>query len=1335
MRITHVRFFAIFCATVFTGIAPFASAADRLIAGFWLGLEVEASHGQSVVSNKHALAKGSSRLVRIDLRRLKSQVAAASSTSSFSIALPAPDGTEERFNLRASSVMPPGLAARYPSIKAYEGVSLDDPSVTIRMEITDKGLSAQILGPNKRWLIDPADDRDPEVSRSYKYGTSLGSKREPFCELDTRNSASGWQSLSPKPTKGLRAKSTSGAIKTFRTAVATTGEYGVYHGGTAEGVLSAVVATMNRVDGIFESELGISLELVDNNDLIVFTDTLTDPFSGNDDASVLIDESQVEIDARIGAENYDVGHTLSTGAGGLASLGAVCRAGFKAQGVTGSGRPEGDFFDVDYVAHELGHQFAADHTWNGSGGGCGPQQRGDDSAYEPGSGSSIMSYAGLCGADNIASAVDALFHHQSFEQIITYTTEGFGSACGIESDIGNTVPEVNGGADYVVPKQTPLVVSGSATDAQQVALQYSWEQRDLGPQAALTDPDDGRIPLFRMLPAASGGTRYLPALSTVVSGSTSLSERIPQIGRDMNMRLTVKDGVGGVQSDDIVVTVDGNSGPFVVVSPNGGERVGGSRTIRWDSAFTEQAPVSASTIDVYLSTNAGVSFDQLIGSVDNTGIATVSFPSGIQSTTARLMLRGADNIFYDVSDGVFELDTDRAVPSTPTAERIDAGDGQLTLVFAPGVGGTVVADNFEAYCATASTVTETPFSLDAVALPFDENSPITSELEVTEDFIIESDGLRVPVNITHTWRGDVIIDLTSPAGTTVRLKDNSLPNDGEDNVVETYPTTAAPSESLSAFEGESTLGTWTLAVSDFQTEDSGQLEAWGITVVSRSPQSEGTASATQSPITIGGLVNGEEYACTVTPVAEGWPGESVSFEPATPAGSTDTSLTPSFGAPVSSSDGFAVQVDNYDDNYSWGVTSTAGSASINNAGLVTLTGLTPGQSATVTVTTTRAGVDDGSADVTGSASVADALTPSFDAPSSTADGFTVQVNNYDGDFTWGVSASAGSVSISENGLVTVSGLAPGQGSTVTVTTIRSGYGDGAAEANGSATVGAALTPVFGQSASTTDGFTAQVSNYNASFTWNASSTAGVADISETGLVTVTGLAPEQSATVTVSTTRAGFASGASEVTGSAATGAALAPVFGEPESTVDGFTVQVNNYNADYTWAVTATVGAATISGSGLVVVEGLTLGQSATVTVSTSRSGFASGSEELTGSALTEAPPLPTITVANLELSTTDFKGGDGDSVVLSFTAQSDTAADAQIDALVIASSGALNESSDVGQVKVFVDVNGDGVPEASERVAESAFSADNGSITFEFSEPIVLTTDNTRILISYEL
>jgi hypothetical protein len=358
------------------------------------------------------------------------------------------------------------------------------------------------------------------------------------------------------------------------------------------------------------------------------------------------------------------------------------------------------------------------------------------------------------------------------------------------------------------------------------------------------------------------------------------------------------------------------------------------------------------------------------------------------------------------------------------------------------------------------------------------------------------------------------------------------------------------------------------------------------------------------------------------------------------------------------------------------------------------------------------------------------LTPSFDAPSSTADGYTVQVSNFDGDFTWGVASNAGSVSINVNGMVAVSELNPGQAATATVTTTRSGFDDGTADVSGSATIGTALTPTFAQSTSTTDGFTAQVTNYNASFTWSASSSAGAAEISETGLVTVIGLAPEQSATVTVSTTQAGFESGAGDVSGSAATGAALAPIFGEPVSTVDGFTVQVNNYDPSYTWALAATAGVASISGSGLVVVEGLTWGQTATVTVSTSRSGFASASERWTWSALT----LPTIAVANVELSTSDFKGGDGDSVVLSFTAQSD-AADAQIDGLVIASSGALHESSEVGLVKVFVDVNGDGAPDASEQVVESAFSADNGTITFEFSEPIVLTTDSTRILISYEL
>ncbi|MEC9215141.1 MAG: zinc-dependent metalloprotease family protein, partial [Pseudomonadota bacterium] len=951
-------------------IANLAQSSE-VVTGYWSDISDNEPVIQASLSPKPSQDPSESRLLKFDLMQLRD---ALNGSDAINIMLPDPYGGAVEFALRPSSVMPKQLAARYPEIRAFEGVALHDAATNIRLELSSKGLTAQVLGAGNRWLIDPVEGLSPAFARSYKYSKSFHTKDEAFCELDSA-SMFGEGSAPNNQFKGTsrRARSTGESVKTYRLAVATTGEYGVYHGGTTASALEAVVATINRVDGIFASELAIRFQLVDDNDAVVFADPATDPFTGNDDAGTLIDESQVQIDLLIGTENYDVGHTLSTGAGGLAGLGVVCREGGKAEGVTGSSRPEGDFFDVDYVAHELGHQFAADHTWNGSNGGCGPQQRGPDSAYEPGSGSSIMSYAGLCGADNIASAVDALFHHQSFDQIIGYTTEGIGSVCGSEAVSGNTAPQVDAGSDYVVPKQTPLVLTGSATDQEQGSLLYSWEQRDLGPQAALTDPDDGRFALFRMLDSSSSPERYLPALATVVSGTLDLSERIPQVAREMTMRLTVKDGAGGVQSDDIIVSIDGDSGPFEVVSPNGGEQVGRSKTVEWDTGFTEQAPVSASMVEIYLSTNDGVSFDQLIDTVDNTGSANINFPVGIQSQDARLMIKGVGNIFYDVSDAAFQLDSDRAVPPTPVLDRVEAGDTKLTLYFGEGQPNGVVADTYEAYCATESIATETDYSIEAL-LPFDENTPITSELEITDDFTIEQDGIQVPVNITHTWRGDVVVDLSSPAGTTVRLKE-TVGTDGDDNVIETYPITALPAESLSAFEGESTLGTWVLDVSDTQLEDSGQLESWGVTIVSRSSASEGTASGASSPLVVEGLINGETYDCRVTPFADGWPGESVSFPPAIPVGADGNSLTPTFAALTSTADGFTVQISNYDAEFTWDVATTAGSASISGTGLVTVIGLGAGQSATVTVTASRAGFNDGEAEVTGSANVGAALTP------------------------------------------------------------------------------------------------------------------------------------------------------------------------------------------------------------------------------------------------------------------------------------------------------------------------------------------------------------------------
>ncbi len=1147
-------------------IANLAQSAE-VVTGYWSDVSDNEPLIQASLSPKASQDPSESRLLKFNLAQLRD---ALNSAEAINIMLPDPYGGAVEFALRPSSVMPKQLAARYPEIRAFEGVALHDSATTIRLELSSKGLTAQVLGAGNRWLIDPVEGLGPEFARSYKYSKSFHTKDEAFCELDSAV-VFGLGSAPNNQFKGTtrRARSTGESVKTYRLAVAATGEYGVYHGGTTTSALEAVVVTINRVDGIFASELAIRFQLVDDNDAVVFADPATDPFTGNNDAGTLIDESQAQIDLLIGTENYDVGHTLSTGAGGLAGLGVVCREGGKAEGVTGSSRPEGDFFDVDYVAHELGHQFAADHTWNGSNGGCGPQQRGPDSAYEPGSGSSIMSYAGLCGADNIASAVDALFHHQSFDQIIGYTTEGIGSVCGSEAVSGNTAPQVDAGSDYVVPKQTPLVVTGSATDQEQGSLLYSWEQRDLGPQAALTDPDDGRFALFRMLDSSSSPERYLPALATVVSGAPDLSERTPQVAREMTMRLTVKDGAGGVQSDDIVVSVDGDSGPFEVVSPNGGEQVGRSKTVEWDTGFTEQAPVSASMVEIYLSTNDGVTFDQLIDTVDNTGSANINFPAGIQSQDARLMIKGAGNIFYDVSDAAFQLDSDRAVPPTPVLDRVEAGDTKLTLYFDEGQPNGVVADTYEAHCATESIATETDYSIEAL-LPFDENTPITSELEITDDFTIEQDGIQVPVNITHTWRGDVVVDLSSPAGTTVRLKE-TVGTDGDDNVIETYPITALPAESLSAFEGESTLGTWVLDVSDTQLEDSGQLESWGVTIVSRSSASEGTASGESSPLVVEGLINGETYDCSVTPFAEGWPGESVSFPPAIPVGAGGNSLTPTFAALTSTADGFTVQVSNYDAEFTWAVATTAGSASISSTGLITVTGLGAGHSATVTVTASRAGFNDGEAEVTGSATIGAALTPEFGAVSSTADGFTVQVSNYDAAYVWEVSVSTGSAAIDSAGLITVTDLTPSQSATASVTASRTGYESGAADVSGSASVGAALTPEFGGVLSTADGFTVQVSNYDSGFTWDVTPTAGTASISSSGLITVAGLTSGQSSVVTVGTSRSGYESGSADISGSANdTGSSLNITFavtelsstafeeGDGDTVVLAFTVQAD---------------------------------------------------------------------------------------------------------------------------------------------------------------------------------
>jgi len=562
------------------------------------------------------------------------------------IYLPTPDGDYLAFEFVESPVMASELAAKFPEIKTYSGVSVEDPSITARFDYTPKGFHAQVLAPGKRWYIDPHFKGDTNIYASYYKQDYRPVNGHSQCLLKSN------QQLSRSA--GLAERS-GDILRTYRLAVATTGEYSAFHGGTVAGALAAVVTTVNRVTGIYEKELAIRLSLIGSNNTIIFTDPATDPFTGNFDANILIDESQTAIDNAIGSTNYDIGHTFSTGAGGLAGLGVVCNGSQKARGVTGRSQPVGDAFDVDFVAHEIGHQFGGNHTFNGTIDSCSGTNRNGPTAYEPGSGSTIQAYAGICGSDNLQNSSDPIFHSESHAEIMSYIAAG--GSCSSNATLSNSIPAANAGADYTIPVQTPFVLTGSGTDADGDTLTYLWEERDLGSQSALNAADDGQIPLFRVFTPSTEPMRYLPRLTTLVGNSTDNAEKIPQVARPMTWRLTVRDNKGGVESDDAQVTVSASAGPFQLINPNGGESLSGATTVNWNVANTSSAPVSAANVDIYLSTDGGLTYDTanpLLANTPNDGSQSVTLPN-IDTTQARIMVKGAGNIFFDISDQNFSI--------------------------------------------------------------------------------------------------------------------------------------------------------------------------------------------------------------------------------------------------------------------------------------------------------------------------------------------------------------------------------------------------------------------------------------------------------------------------------------------------------------------------------------------------------------------------------------------------------------------------------------------------------------------------------------------------------
>jgi hypothetical protein len=582
----------------------------------------------------------------------------------FRVSFPEKDGSLTMYRMFESSVLHPDLQAKYPGIRSYTGYSIENPQQLIRLSKSYSGFNAIIL--NSKHGTQYIDC----ISKDKTYYSVYSLKDLPEESLDIRCDTDDFtESTNRAFDQGVFRNANDGLMRTYRLAVACTEEYASFHvnaaglnNGTDEEKKAAVLSVINdkltRVNAVYEASLSIRFELVPNNEEIIF---LSSPFLDNDDYPTLLGQSQDVIDTAIGSENYDIGHMFATGGGGVVS-GRTCIDSNKARGITGTGRPIGTQFE-GILMHEIGHQFAAGHTWNGDERGCTADQRSSASAYEPGSGSTIMGYAGLCGSQNVQNRRDLYFHQISLAQMWNWAT-GPADGCPQTAPTGNNAPVADAGPDYTIPRRTPFKLTGSATDPDgKESLTYAWEQFDLGdPGIPATDAEFG--PLVRSFSPETIPTRFIPRLEDYLDtfGQSTEWEILSSIDRTMNFVLTVRDNnpVGGqIGVDDMVVTVTRDAGQFRVTSQNavGLTYEGGStQEVTWIVAGTDQAPVGTTEVNILLSTDGGLTYDTvLVSNTANDGSEPVTLPD-LNAENCRIMVEAVDNIFYNINFRDFAIE-------------------------------------------------------------------------------------------------------------------------------------------------------------------------------------------------------------------------------------------------------------------------------------------------------------------------------------------------------------------------------------------------------------------------------------------------------------------------------------------------------------------------------------------------------------------------------------------------------------------------------------------------------------------------------------------------------
>jgi chitodextrinase len=687
-----------------------------------------------VVANKKTLSNP--KLFELNVTELKQSLTNApqrftSGKSNVIVAFPNADGQMERYRIQESSNMAPELAARYPEIKSYIGQGVDTPTSTIYFSLSPLGLQTMVVHADQSAeFIEPftTDKSSYAVYRKADKAASLSLFDCKIIQKVKTNIAGATDGSLARP------NADDALLRTYRLAMSVTGEYTAYFGGTKALALAAINNTMTRVNGVFEKDFATRMVLIANTDAVIYTSASTDPYSpasGLDNWNLQLMNTLVSV---IGSANFDIGHLFgATGGGGNAGcIGCVCSndtstevvdgittpSNYKGSGYTSpnDGVPSGDNFDIDYVAHEMGHQFGANHTFTHSNEGTGVQM-------EPGSGSTIMGYAGITTLD-IQAHSDPYFHAVSVQQVTNYIKT---TTCQTNTATGNSIPTANAGLDYTIPKSTPFMLTGTATDANGDTLTYCWEQFNSQSTAAAPSATKTTGVNYRSYNPTASPTRYFPKMSSVLTGATTTAgseitvEALSSVARTLNFRMTVRDnraGGSGNNSDDMLVTVNATAGPFAVTVPNTAvSYVGNStQTVTWNVAGTTANGVNCANVDILISTNAGTSWTTLLAATPNDGTQAVTIPN-TAGTTNRIMVKGTNHIFFDVSNANFTITAgsgDTTAPSAPTSLTA-SGTTQTTtnLSWTASTDNTAVTgyDVYQGATLKGSTTTATTFAV------------------------------------------------------------------------------------------------------------------------------------------------------------------------------------------------------------------------------------------------------------------------------------------------------------------------------------------------------------------------------------------------------------------------------------------------------------------------------------------------------------------------------------------------------------------------------------------------------------------------------------------------